>query len=78
MASSLYWRELTRNGTPDVDHVADAAFLSDNFVDWFGKWLQDGNNASLYTLDELITVFWSKFCTTTSRHICRLTVCRRL
>jgi len=57
----LYWREFTRNGTNDIDHMADAAFLSKNFVDWFGKWLQQGQNSSTASFDQLIHVFWGKF-----------------
>lgn len=60
MDLNLYWREFTRDGTDDVDHVADSAFLSANFVDFFGKWLQQGNNASTASsFDNLVKVFWN-------------------
>jgi hypothetical protein len=59
MAPRLYWREFTRNKPGDIDHVADQAFLSTNFVDFFGKWLQQGDNAGKSSLDALLKVFWS-------------------
>ncbi|KAK3312168.1 hypothetical protein B0H66DRAFT_485841, partial [Apodospora peruviana] len=59
MASNLFWREFTRDGTPDRDHLADAQFLSTNFVDFFGKWLQDGQNSTTDTMDALTRVFFA-------------------
>ena len=60
MTPNFYWREFTRNGSIGVDHLADAGFLSTNFVDFFGKWLQEGDNASLESLDALMMVFFSQ------------------
>ena len=60
MAPKLYWREFKRNNSDDIDHLADQAFLSMNFVDYFGKWLQQGDNAGKSSLDALLKVFWSK------------------
>jgi hypothetical protein len=61
MAPKLYWREFTRNGTADIDHGATPEFLARNFVDFFGTWLQQDDNASTpASYDTLIRVFWSK------------------
>ncbi|KAK3368704.1 hypothetical protein B0H63DRAFT_529067 [Podospora didyma] len=57
--TNLYWREFTRDGSDDVDHVADAAFLSANFVDFFGNWLQQGSNSSAASFHDLLTIFWN-------------------
>jgi len=68
MASNLFWREFTRDGTPDLDHLADAQFLSTNFVDFFGKWLQEGQNSTTDTMDALTRVFFGMLLR--SAHIC--------
>jgi len=60
MASNLFWREFTRNGAPDIDHPADVEFLAANFVDFFGKWLQDGQNSTTSTMDALTRAFFDK------------------
>ncbi|KAF7539840.1 hypothetical protein G7Z17_g12337 [Cylindrodendrum hubeiense] len=60
MAPDLYYRNFTRNGTDDEDHLADEDFLAANFVDHFGKWLQIGNNASVDNFNDLINVFWNQ------------------
>ena len=60
--SYLYWKEFSRNWNDDKDHRADDAFLSANFVDFFGKWLQgktdDSPNSFIQSFDELVKVFW--------------------
>lgn len=61
MPPPLYYREFTRNGLDDRDHLASQDFLNANFVDHFGKWLQMGDNASIDTFNDLITVFWSEY-----------------
>lgn len=67
MDSSLWRRTFTRgthpNGTPipDVDSVADKAFVNANFKDKFGDWLTQGNNKFIGSLDGLLTTFFSMY-----------------
>jgi hypothetical protein len=58
MTHRLYWRKFTRDGEIDQDTVADEQFLADNFTDFFGKWLQQGNNAQIQSHDGLVLSFW--------------------
>lgn len=60
MAPKFYWREFTRDGHSDKDHEVDQTFLDANFKDFFGKWLQQGDNASCQSFDSLVMHFWSK------------------
>ncbi|KAI0096803.1 hypothetical protein GGR51DRAFT_578638 [Nemania sp. FL0031] len=57
MASQLYWREFTRDGRSDVDHLADSDYLATKFTDSFGKWLQQDNNASKQSFDKVVRSF---------------------
>ncbi|KAL7813367.1 hypothetical protein V8C26DRAFT_405712 [Trichoderma gracile] len=59
MAPNFYWREFTRDGHSDKDHLADQAFLDAHFKDFFGKWLQQGDNASCQSFDSLVMHFWN-------------------
>ena len=61
MAPKLYWREFIRKGQPDKDNEANEADLDTKFKDFFGKWLQQGDNASCQSFDSLVMHFWSKF-----------------
>ncbi|EAQ84601.1 hypothetical protein CHGG_08615 [Chaetomium globosum CBS 148.51] len=58
MPVPLYWRQFTRNGSPDVDTQADAAFLAANFTDHFGQWLQQGDNGLARSFDALVMPYW--------------------
>ena len=60
MTVPLYWRQFTRDGSPDVDNQADAAFLEANFTDYFGQWLQEGDNGSHRSFDALVMPYWSE------------------
>ncbi|KAK4224652.1 hypothetical protein QBC38DRAFT_12997 [Podospora fimiseda] len=60
MAGDLFWREFTRDHSDDIDHKADAPFLTTNFVDFFGKWLQQDDNKNVVTFDDLTKVFFKK------------------
>lgn len=63
MSSIPIWvRTFTRNSELDDDKIADEEFRKANFVDYFGKFLQQGSNATLRTFDQLVIVFWSKSC----------------
>jgi hypothetical protein len=55
----LYYRTFNRTTVWDVDTRADADYLSKNFTDFFGRWLQQGTNANIKTLDGVLTPFWS-------------------
>ena len=44
---------------PDIDSVADEAFVKANFKDKFGIWLTQGNNKLIGTLDGLLSAFFS-------------------
>ena len=57
---NLYHRQFTRNQGIDPDILADAAFLQANFVDFFGTWLQQDQNAAIESLDGLLSAFWSR------------------
>jgi hypothetical protein len=57
---TFYHRQFTRVPGNDPDIVADDAFLKANFVDFFGTWLQQGENASVDSLDGLLSAFWSR------------------
>lgn len=61
MTAQLWWRKFSRVPGPDVANVADADFMKKNFEnDFFGNWLQEGQNASIHTHDELLRVFYRK------------------
>jgi hypothetical protein len=60
MSVPLYWRQFTRDGSPDVDTQADAAFLAANFTDYFGQWLQVGDNGLARSYDALVMPYWSE------------------
>ncbi|KAL7948108.1 hypothetical protein V8C42DRAFT_316712 [Trichoderma barbatum] len=57
MASEFFWREFTRDGEFDKDHVADQSFRDANFKDFFGKWLQQGENAYRQSFHSLLMHF---------------------
>ncbi|KAK4158963.1 hypothetical protein QBC43DRAFT_348297 [Cladorrhinum sp. PSN259] len=59
MSVPLYWRQFTRDGSPDVDTRADAAFLAANFIDYFGQWLQEGSNGLARSFDALVLPYWN-------------------
>lgn len=44
---------------PDIDSVADEAFIKANFKDKFGIWLTQGNNKLIGSLDGLLSTFFS-------------------
>ncbi|RSL99875.1 hypothetical protein CDV31_012009 [Fusarium ambrosium] len=54
----LYWRKFTRDGTFDQDTLADGKFLAENFTDFFGRWLQEGDNSNVSTCHDLVMKFW--------------------
>ena len=65
MDTSL-WRRTFIRGTqpngkpvPDIDSVADEAFVKANFKDKFGIWLTQGNNKLIGSLDGLLSTFFS-------------------
>ncbi|SPO00290.1 uncharacterized protein DNG_03135 [Cephalotrichum gorgonifer] len=58
MTSQLYWRKFTRNGEIDQDSIADEKFLAENFTDFFGRWLQQGDNTQIQSYDGLVMSFW--------------------
>ncbi|KAK3941639.1 hypothetical protein QBC46DRAFT_258295 [Diplogelasinospora grovesii] len=60
MAPELYWREFTRDGSVDRDFLADENFLIANFSDWFGRWLQEKDHATLQSFDSLVRHFWGE------------------
>jgi hypothetical protein len=60
MTAPLYRRQFTRDGSPDVDIQADAAFLAANFTDYFGQWLQQGDNGLHRSFDALVLPYWSE------------------
>ncbi|RYP08742.1 hypothetical protein DL765_008687 [Monosporascus sp. GIB2] len=59
MSVPLYWRQFTRDGSPDVDTQADAAFLAAKFTDYFGQWLQEGDNGLARSFDALVMPYWT-------------------
>ncbi|KAJ4320190.1 hypothetical protein N0V84_005975 [Fusarium piperis] len=59
MSPQLYWRKFTRDGTADQNTLADDKFLGENFTDFFGKWLQNGENSKVITCHDLVMKFWS-------------------
>jgi hypothetical protein len=60
MTAPLYRRQFTRDGSPDIDIQADAAFLAANFTDYFGQWLQQGDNGLQRSFDALVLPYWSE------------------
>ena len=60
MSVPLYWRQFTRDGSPDIDIPADAACLAANFTDYFGQWLQKGDNGLARSFDALVTPYWGE------------------
>ena len=62
MASTdLWYRRFKRSDEEDEDLLAGTAFREANFKDFFGRWLQTGQNANVNTLDEILMEFWSTF-----------------
>lgn len=62
MASTdLWYRRFKRSPEDDEDLLADTAFREANFKDFFGRWLQVGQNANVNTLNEILMEFWSTF-----------------
>lgn len=60
MAQPILWyRDFTRTQGLDPDRRADGAFLKANFTDFFGKWLQKGENSKIVSFDALMKEFWS-------------------
>lgn len=60
MASTDLWHRLfKRSDEDDEDLLADAAFREANFKDFFGQWLQRGQNANVNSFDEIMMEFWS-------------------
>ncbi|KXJ88669.1 hypothetical protein Micbo1qcDRAFT_99409, partial [Microdochium bolleyi] len=60
MTLPLYWRSFHRNGTFE-DAVADGKFLSENYTDFFGRWLQQDSHASrIQSHDDIVLSFWGK------------------
>jgi hypothetical protein len=60
MSPQLYWRKFTRDGTADQNTLADDKFLTENFTDFFGTWLQEGENSKVVTCHDLVMKFWGK------------------
>ncbi|KAI8715144.1 Tyrosinase-Cu-bd domain-containing protein [Fusarium sp. LHS14.1] len=60
MSPQLYWRKFTRDGTADQNTLADDKFLADNFTDYFGQWLQKGDNSTVVTCHDLVMKFWEE------------------
>lgn len=59
MAQSKLWhREFTRDERDDLDRLADTDFLRVNFTDFFGKWLQEGQNSNVLSFDALLMELW--------------------
>ncbi len=65
MDPSLWRRTFTRgtqaDGTPvpDIDRIADEAFVKIKFKDKFGIWLTQGNNKLIGSVDGLLSTFFS-------------------
>ena len=68
MDTSLWRRTFTRgtqpdgSPVPDIDSVADEAFVKANFKDKFGIWLTQGNNKLIGSFDGLLSTFFSMRC----------------
>ncbi|ERF76404.1 hypothetical protein EPUS_06962 [Endocarpon pusillum Z07020] len=59
MASTdLWYRRFKRSDEDDEDLLADTAFREANFKDFFGQWLQRGQNANVNSFDEIMMEFW--------------------
>ena len=43
----LWFRVFNRERVDDEDKLADTDFLNGNFTDFFGKWLQQCDNANV-------------------------------
>lgn len=56
--SHLYWRRYVRDDTNDVDTIADDAFKTQFFNDYFGQFLQQGSNADALHFDAVVSQFW--------------------
>ena len=62
MASSdLWYRKFNRSKEDDEDLLATTEIREAYFKDFFGQWLQKGQNANVHTFDELLMEFWSRF-----------------
>ena len=59
MSAQLWVRKFTREAGPDVAVVGTPVFIKQEFAsDFFGTWLQQGENAKIHTHDELLRVFY--------------------
>ncbi|KAL3444584.1 hypothetical protein BJX65DRAFT_283185 [Aspergillus insuetus] len=59
MMANLWWRQFGRDDQPTQDFLASGDFLSSNFVDGFGRLLQNPNLGTFNTLDQVIRTFRS-------------------
>ncbi|KIW87787.1 uncharacterized protein Z519_11761 [Cladophialophora bantiana CBS 173.52] len=55
---NLWYRTFTRHEGDDIDRLADPAFLNTNFIDFFGKWLQQDQNSDVLSFDALMMGLW--------------------
>jgi hypothetical protein len=61
MVPTLYYRKFNRDSAfDDEDFVADNQFLAENFIDFFGTWLQEDDNAEIQSHDGIVLKFWGK------------------
>jgi hypothetical protein len=62
MSTKNIWvRRFTRHEEKDDDFPATEDFMKENLTDYFGQFLQEGENSTISTFDKLVTVFWSKY-----------------
>lgn len=54
----IWVRQFLRSPANDIDSVVTPEFKTQNFTDHFGTWLQGGQNANVFTFDELVRQFW--------------------
>ena len=53
----IWVRQFLRSPANDIDSVVTPEFKAQNFTDYFGTWLQQGQNAGIFTFDELVRQF---------------------
>lgn len=59
--SQLWWRKFTRTAGPDRSLLMTQKDLDLNLEnDFFGRWLQQGQNSLVHTLDDLLKVFYGE------------------
>jgi hypothetical protein len=58
--NNIWVRRFRRDPGNDQDVLATEDFKKENLTDWFGQFLQEGNNSEIDTFDKLVTVFWSE------------------